>query len=71
MEPDSSPAWLLYFAMGNSVNLTEICCVVSPMTIQQIAGTRSDLQDCRVLLHRWKNGLVWLFIRVENGQNCG
>ena len=42
VEADASLVWLLYCAMGISVNFTEICCVISPTNIQQEAG-----QICR------------------------
>lgn len=38
VEADASLVWLLYSAMGNLVTFTEICGVISPMTIQQEAG---------------------------------
>lgn len=42
VEADPALVWLLYSAVGNLVNFTEICCVNSPMNIQQEAG-----QICR------------------------
>lgn len=35
---DASLVQLLYSAVGNLVNITEVCCVISPENIQQEAG---------------------------------